>query len=254
MPLAGSPLLARARCLGFALGSPLRVTGWTALAMPKLRELALSSVALGPSDSTDSLPHMSELRRLSIRDCRLNKGVVEGLAAMCGPLAELDVTAGKLGARLGDIAGGFPSLTSLQLAGNALGSAGLARLLPALANAVVVDLRGNGLVPADVPALLAAMPRVVVLELGGNALGDDGAAQLAAWPGAAHLERLHLGNAGVTSTGARSLAASPHLANLRSLVLSGKRFDPATEAALVGSPHLASARIYGGDRFLARAT
>ena len=250
-PLAETPLAPRIRELSVISAQAARVAGWDALALPALRKLVLSTTAFAPAELGAALAAPS-LTAVHFDRCRFNKGCVEAFARIVGPLRVLGVQAAHLGPRLGEIAGSFRALVEAYLAGNELGSAGLAALLPALRNAVHVDLRGNALTAADLPGLLAAIPSVRVLELGGNPLGDAGAAAIAAHPVAAQLTRLHLGDAGVTPRGARALAEAPHLAGLRSLVLTGKRFDPQTEALLVASPHLASARIYGGDRFLAR--
>ena len=250
--LAPTPLPPRIRALTIAGGQASRVTGWEALALPALRKLFVGTVAFGPDELGAALA-APNLTSLHFDRCRFNKGSVEAFARITGPLHSLGLQAAHLGPRLGEIAGRFHALVEVSLAGNELGGAGLTHLLPALRNINHLDLRGNALTAADLPGLLDAIPRVQSLELGGNALGDAGAAAIAQHPIAAQLTRLHLGEAGITSRGARALAAAPHLAALRSLVLTGKRFDPETEAILVASPHLAGARIYGGDRFLARA-
>ena len=251
-PLAGTPLLPRVRELSVMSAQASRVAGWDALALPALRRLSLSTLAFAPAELGAALA-APRLTALHFDRCRFNKGSVEAFARIVGPLRVLGVQAAHLGPRLGEIAGGLRELVEAYLAGNELGSVGLAHLLPALRDVVHLDLRGNALAVADLAGLLDAIPSVRVLELGGNPLGDDGAAAIAHHPAAARLVRLHLGEVGLTPRGARTLAAAPNLAGLRSLVLTGKRFDPETEAILVGSPHLAGARIYGGDRFLARA-
>lgn len=249
--LAGTELIARVRVLALASAQAVRVTGWERIALPELRSLSYSTLALGPEE-LEVLGRAPKLASLHFHHCRFNKGAVEPFARASNQLRVLDLTAAHLGARLAEIARDWCELVELHLAGNELGSAGLARLLPALGRVEQLDLRGNELVIADLPGLLAAIPKIRVLELGGNLLGDEGAAMIARSAIAPQLSRLSLGLGGVTAHGARILADSPGLANLRSLVLTGKRFDPQTEAILVGSPHLAKARIYGGDRFLAR--
>ena len=250
--LRDSALLDQVRELGFA-APRIRMTGWEALAAPRLRDLELTALALGPNDLAAVLGRTPSLARLTIRDCRLNKSVVEGLVYAVGAIAQLDVTAAHFGPRLGHTLGGtaaFSRLTRAMLAGNQIGSAGLAAMRASLANVVELDLRGNELAIEDVPPLLDALGAVRVLELGDNALGDDGAAMIASWPGAKQLSRLHLGNAGVTPTGARLLAKSDNLAQLKSLVLSGSHYDTGTEADIAKA--FKNARVYLGDHFLKR--
>lgn len=243
------PLTARARELELETPSPHRLVGWDALEFPSLRALGFSTITLGAGDLA-ALVRMPLLQSLRFFHCRFNKGVVESFAAL-RDLRALDATSLHLGPRLGELAAGW-HLLEASLAGNELGPTGLRALLPALAGARFVDLRGNELTAAELPALLDALSAVTTLELGGNKLGDAGAAAIAQHPAARGLVRLHLGETGITRDGARALAAAPNLANLTSLVLTGPRFDPATEELLVHSPHLAKARIYAGDRRLAR--
>ncbi len=256
-PLAGSPLLALMRGLELTHHTPVRPTGWAALAVPEVRSIVLSSIAAGPEDLEPLLAVAAKLGSLTLSKCRLNRGALEPLARAACPLTKLDMPAHKQGPRLGELLGGNPALrglVTLGIAGNELGSAGLAALLPALRHVEHLDVRGCGLAIADLERLLVAgvLPRVRELLIGGQQVNDAFIATLASWSGAEHLRKLHLGNAGVTAKAARVLAGSPLLAGLRSLVLTGPRFDAATEAVLVGSPHLATARIYGGDRMLAR--
>ena len=249
--LAGTALLARLRELEVETFQAHRLTGLVGLDFPELRSLGFSTITHGAGDLA-ILGRMPKLTALRFFHCKFNKGVVESLGALPAGMRSLDATAMHLGPRLGQLAARWTDLVEVGFAGNQLTSAGLASLLPALAHATHVNLRGNELVTADLPALLDAIPSATVLELGGNPLGDEGAALIARHPVATRLTRLHVGETGLTREGARTFAASPNLANLRSLVLTGRRFDPATEAILVGSPHLANARIYGGDRLLAR--
>jgi len=243
------PLAERAREMELETPRPHRLTGWDALELPSLRVLGFSTITLGAGDLA-VLAKTPALESLRFFHCRFNKGVVESFGAL-RQLRALDATALHLGPRLGELASGW-HLVEASLAGNELGPAGVRALLPALATARFVDLRGNELTTAELPALLDGLPAVATLELGGNKLGDAGAALIAQHPAARGLTRLHLGDAGITRDGARALAAAPNLANLTSLVLTGARFDPATEELLVHSPHLAKARIYAGDRRLAR--
>jgi len=253
--LVGSPLAARIRSLRIGSGSG-RIAGLAELALPELRVLDLDGIAIGPEDlALLDAPHLQAVR---IAMCRLNKGVVEAFARVRGPLRRLELPSAHFGPRFGQIAGAsasYQGLQSLALAGNDLGRAGLDALLPALANVEYLDLRGNELAVTDLPKLLdpAALPKVRALLLGGNALGDAGVTAIVSSSLAQQLVRLHLGEAGVTPLGGRALAAAASLSNLKALTLTGKRFDPETEAMLLASPFLANARIYCGDRFLARS-
>jgi uncharacterized protein (TIGR02996 family) len=258
-PLAGSPLLAQIRTLVLRHYTPVRPTGWAALVLPEVRRIVWSAIAVGPDDAEALLaaPNVPKLGTLEISNCRLNRGALEPLSRARFPLAHLDMPAAKQGPRLGELLGGNPAfgnLVTLRIAGNEIGSAGFAQLLPALRHVVHLDVRGCGLAAADLERLLseAALPAVRELLIGGQPLTDAVIAKLVAWPGAARLRKLNLGQAGVSDRAAHALAACPQLANLRSLVLSGARLAPETEGALVASPHLAQARIYAGSRVLAR--
>ena len=256
-PLAGSPLLERARGLAIHHYTPVRLTGWAALVLPNVRTVDWSSIAVGPEDAEALLaaPNVPKLERLVISNCRLNRGALEPLARAAFPLKVLDLPAGGQGPRLGELIGGNPAfagLETLRIPGNEIGSAGFAALAPALRHVEYLDVRGCALAPADLAALLDHAQAVRELLVGGQPIDEGWIDKLVAWPGAARLRKLHLGYAGITARGARALAACVQLGGLRSLVLSGTKLDAATEAALVASPHLAKARIYAGNRMLAR--
>jgi hypothetical protein len=70
-----------------------------------------------------------------------------------------------------------------------------------------------------------------VLDLSNNALGDEGAAALAASPLLAGLRVLHLGRTCVGDAGARALALSPHLGDLTPH-LDGNRISAAVTGML----------------------
>ncbi|MCX5741854.1 MAG: hypothetical protein NT062_05055 [Proteobacteria bacterium] len=252
-PWRGSPLLARARALTIQ-GGARRVAAWDALGpLPHLRELVLDAVALGADDVASIVAAAPTLTRLVISAGRLNKGAEMPLAGLAH-LRELDMPAYHLGPSFGQLLGAFTQLRALAIAGSDLTDDGLRALLPALATVETLDVRGS-VSGAVIPALLAALPVVRELEIGTASTpswGDAACALLAGWAGATRLTRLHLGDAGITDVGARALAGAPNLANLTSLVLSGARLTDDAKAILVCSPHLAAARIYAGDRQLAR--
>lgn len=256
-PLAGSPLLARVRRLALQHYTPVRPTGWGALVLPNVRAVTWSAIAVGPDDAEALLaaPNVPRLERLAVSNCRLNKGALEPLARAACPLKAIDLPAAAQGPRLGELLGGNPAFANLayvRIPGNELGSSGFQALAPQLAHAVHLDVRGCALAEADLLAVLDRAGEVRELLVGGQPIGDAWIDKLVAWPGAARLRKLHLGNAGITAKHARALAACERLSGLRSLVMSGAKLDAATEAALVASPHLAKARIYAGNRMLAR--
>ncbi|MCW5805882.1 MAG: TIGR02996 domain-containing protein [Deltaproteobacteria bacterium] len=253
--LARTPLAPRIRSLAITGAGTPRLTGLDRLELPELRRLELEAIAVGPDDlALLASPHLAAVR---LQNCRLLKGVVEAFARVRGPLRRLELPACHLGPRLGELVGaGCRHLAELVLPGNELGPTGVAALRPALATVEHLDLRGNELAPEHLPLVLdeAVIPRVKALLLGGNPLGDAAVTAIVAYPGSRRLTRLHLGDAGVTSLGGRALAVAESLSGLRALTLRGKPFDPQTCAMLVASPFLANARIYVGDRFLARST
>jgi hypothetical protein len=65
-----------------------------------------------------------------------------------------------------------------------------------------------------------------------GAITDEGAAMIAAWPGAARLENLNLHDNPITDAGAFALADSPHLGGIRFFQLHGTRIGEAGFARL----------------------
>ena len=251
-PLAGSPLLARARKLRLT-GNPARVTGWEHLIAPELRALELFMRALGPADiEAVTALGLPELEELSVSWCRLNKRALEPLAKLAAPrLVKLDLPAAHVGPPLGAIVARFPALRVVRIPGNEIGSAGLAAMLPVLGNVTHLDLRGNGLVASDLPALLDAIPNIRVLRLGANELGIEGPTAIASWPRAQQLTQLDITHAG--DEGARALARSEHLSlALEKLTLGYQPVSPEVENELLDAPRIANARIYVGMKTLGR--
>jgi uncharacterized protein (TIGR02996 family) len=254
-PLAGSPLLARVRHLDLNGSDTLRVLGWGALDVPNLRALTLFEIALGPEDTEALLaaPRMAKLESLGISYCRLNKGALEPLARLRCPLRRIDLSAGHVGPKLGELLGRFRELASVRLPGNEIGSTGFAALAPALAKVTHLDLRGNDLRTGDLAALLKPRSQLTVLKLGGNLVGNKGAELVAAWPGARNLTHLDLGSADIGNRGALAIANSTQLSTkLRTLKLGNGAIAETTKHALLDAPQLANARIYVGFSMLAR--
>jgi uncharacterized protein (TIGR02996 family) len=258
--IVASPLGKRLRRLDLSSSKKHVGAGAAAARLPALVGLELEDTALGAED-VRAIAGRAQLRELAVRSCRLLKGALEPLAAARFRLRRLALPAAHAGAALGGWLASSKAIdgaVALQLAGNELGAEGVRRLLEAdLRQLVELDLRGNGLGDADLKLVLEnsekRLPRLERLLIGGNPLGDGAAARLAAWAGAKRLTKLHAGGTKLTAAGVRALAASSKLSKLRSLVLSDVRLDDATTKLLLGSKHLAKARLYVGDRFLARS-
>jgi hypothetical protein len=118
-PLAGSPLLARARSIEITGPASKRLAGWAALELPEVRSLSLGSVTLSAEDVETLLaaPRVPKLESLSIGMCRFNKGALEPLAKLRCPLRRFDLPAGHAGAALGEVLGKFRGLTYLRIPG-----------------------------------------------------------------------------------------------------------------------------------------
>jgi uncharacterized protein (TIGR02996 family) len=126
-----------------------------------------------------------------------------------------------------------------------LDAAGAARLAAAPWLAALVTLELRGAVGDEGAAALAASPHVRNLRtllLGSTGIGDHGAAALARSSTLVNLSVLSLKSNQVRDEGAQALAASPHLAHLRQLNLEGNRIGhrglPALRAAARASPRL----------------
>lgn len=245
-PLAGSPLLARAREITLH-GDTKRLAGWHHLITPEVRSLELSSLSFAPEDVAALVAHpWPHLEAIKITGCSFNKNAIDPLAKLKAPkLARFDLAAGHLGPSLGDVLAALPKLRYLRIPGNEIGSDALARLRPRFGQMTYLDLRGNAIAGPDIAPLLKALPRVSVLKLGGNALGTEAVEEIAAWPGAKRLTWLDV--AYDSERGARALANSKQLSpKLERLTLGMVRLTPATEHALLDAPRLANARIYAG--------
>ncbi len=245
-PLAGSPLLARAREITLH-GDTKRLTGWHHLITPEVRSLELSSLSFAAEDLTALVAHpWPHLEALKFTGCSFNKHAIDPLAKLKAPkLVRFDLAAGHLGPSLGAVLAALPKLRYLRIPGNEINSEALALLRPKLGQLTYLDLRGNALAGPDIAPLLKAIPRVSVLKLGGNDLGTEAVEAIAAWPGAKRLTWLDV--AFDSDRGAEALANSEHLSlALERLMLGMSRLTPAMEHALLDAPRLANARIYAG--------
>ncbi len=227
-----------------------------------LREVTLDNIGVSKADieALVELPHFANLRLLSLTMCRVGKDALLSLRAMRSVLTHLSLSSYHAGERLAQALAAAPGLGALEqlaIPNNGIGGRGLQALVETgrLATVTDLDLRSNDLSAADVESLFdgGTLKNVRRLLLGGNKLGSVTAKRIAAWPSSRQIEKLHLGDAGIGDDGAKALAASPNLVNLRSLVLSETKLSPKTVKALLDSKGLSRARLYVGDRFLARA-
>ncbi len=268
---ARSNVLATARALTLSSGyakrrarlEPFRRTP----PCPNLRSLTLDGVGVMREDvdALVSAPCFGALRDLSVTMCRLGKSAHEPFVSARAPLERFTFMTYHAGPTFGaalSTAPAFAQLRRLVVPGNEIGDDALDALARAgrLRAVEDLDLCSNALGAKAIGRLLdpgalartGALAQTRRLRLGGNPIGDSGAAAIASWPGAEHLEELHLGSAKIGDRGALALARSPHLANLRSLVLSFTKLKPSTEAELLASRSLAKARLYVNKRFLSR--
>lgn len=206
-PLAGSPLLARARDLAIH-GDSKRLTGWHQLIAPEVRSLELASLSFAAEDLAALVAQpWPKLEVLKLTGCSFNKRAIVPLAKLVAPnLVRFDLAAGHLGPLLGEVLAALPELRYLRIPGNELGGDALALMRPKLGQLSYLDLRGNALVGADIAPLLQALRCVTVLKLGSNTLGTEAVEQIAAWPGAKRLTWLDV--AYDSERGARAIASS----------------------------------------------
>lgn len=228
-----------------------------------LREVTLDNIGVSKADieALVELPHFANLRLLSLTMCRVGKDALLPLRAMRSALTHLSLSSYHAGEKLAEALAAAPGLGALEqlaIPNNGIGGRGLHALVETgrLETVTDLDLRSNDLSATDVATLFdgKTLKSVRRLLLGGNkTLGSAVAKRIASWPSSRQLEKLHLGDAGIGDDGAKALATSHNLVNLRSLVLSETKLSPKTVKALLDSKGLSRARLYVGDRFLARA-
>ncbi|CAK9057886.1 unnamed protein product [Durusdinium trenchii] len=126
----------------------------------------------------------NNLSSLALKQCGLEGAQAEKLLTLEGAQSEklthLDLSRNALGLEGANVlANWLPSLPTLQvlmLGGNALGPAGLATLVPALAPSLkILDLSLNGLGTTGIEALMPAELKLESLNLYGNWLGSTNA-------------------------------------------------------------------------------
>jgi hypothetical protein len=125
-----------------------------------------------------------------------------------------------------------------------IGDEGFATLLKSrhLAGLEALNVSANELSAEGLAALRDRLPRLRRLCLTANAIGDDGAALLAAWPHLAHVDTLYLSACELSERGVRALTTSGKLGALTRLTLAQNDLGDAGIAALAehaaSMPHL----------------
>ncbi|HYH63186.1 MAG TPA: TIGR02996 domain-containing protein [Urbifossiella sp.] len=147
-------------------------------------------------------------------------------------------------------AGGYDSLTTLCLAGHALGDDGLLTLTASSLARRLTHFRLQGdrnLVGPGVAALFdrARWPALTVLDLMPVHVAEADLAPLVSSDRFATLDKFSVFLMDGTPDSAARLAANPHVARLRTLELTGGRLGDAGARALLGSPHLSGLRRLG---------
>jgi hypothetical protein len=136
------------------------------------------------------------------------------------------------------------TLTSLTLDGNKIGDEGLRLLgtLPAFAQLRTLHLAHTGVTADGLATFLRTPPPALTnLGLNGNAVGDAGAASLAAHP--TGWTTLGLRDVGLTAAGAKALLAGDALDGCSYLDVAGNGLDTATTDALWKPVSLASGEV-----------
>ena len=199
-----------------------RAAGLAALttAWPALRGLALltarpTAAELRLLAASSFLPGLEEL---TLSSHPLDGPAAAALAGRLPPLVLLDLRGAALAAR--SVAAFVPAAARarwLELSGNALGDAGLRKLIDAggLASCEELRLSGCGLSDAAVRALVAAdPPRLRALWLDGNGIGDAGIEALARSPLFGRLDDASLAQRGLTPRSSLALEGHPLAAAL----------------------------------------
>lgn len=185
-----------------------------------LRDLNLSRNRMGKSGAA-ALAN-SAIANLGVLDLGYNGIGTEGLLALLPWLERQRLVHLDLGNTFFDSNGiaalaqsrALPDLIHMDLSGNSLADG-----MPALASAewlrglVTLDLFATRTGPAGLRRLLDSgrLDLVRTLSLSLAEIGDEGAHQLAQWPGLAKLTQLDLRGNGISDAGFRALADSPHL-------------------------------------------
>jgi hypothetical protein len=163
---------------------------------------------------------------VDVTDLEVWKGLgsaTQGELALASKVAFKNIADGSLETWLPHLSAS-PSLTSLNLAGNAIGDTGTQVLAesPHLNNLTSLDLSLNA-IGKDGAQALANSPYLInlrLLDLFMNDVGAEGANALAKSPYLKNLTSLHLARNNIGEDGAKALAKSPYLKKLSSLDLS----------------------------------
>ena len=244
------------------------------LASAKLRDLSLRCTDRADSPSSRRLFDWAPFKgitALELSGAPVTAADAGTLVATCGPLDELQLRGGKLGAPGATALGKAKALANLRILsvlGNAIGPEGT-RALMSLKKLRALDLRKNRIGTAGAEAL-GGHPALRMIDLtgntmtaetmealcGGGGLGelrelclqathvdDDGLAILAKSPLLGRLTTLKLRSNMVTDAGAKALAKSKHATSLRSLNLNNNEITAAGKQLLDDSKYLENARI-----------
>ncbi|HEY1191794.1 MAG TPA: TIGR02996 domain-containing protein [Gemmata sp.] len=249
--LLAAPVFAELRALDLR-DNAIGAGGWEAFrtARFRLRELDISGTQLGGAlGQLLQCATLSELRRLHLNRAGLDEESVQALAGskFWSQAEELRIPAGVQWNNDGydDEGADAPPAPAAPVALDALfAAAGSSHLR-------VLDIMGNAIRDAGVARLCAApwAGALAYLDLSQNYLTDEALRLLARCGKFKNLHTLHLNSnsvyqqdgaaphESVTDAGLRALADSPDLANLRVLSLSGTRITAAGVEAVLHSPH-----------------
>ena len=236
----------------------LREKPWSFLNAPLLADVAvldLSRLRLGKADVVrlGRSPKLAGLRGLHLGSSFYEAGTLEALVAGDGltSLQALDLSIDWLGFLQAKRLAKWPRLGQmrvLNLAGNDLGSAGVAALAAApLGNLRRLNLQSCKLRDASACALAKApLDNLTWLYLLHNNIDSRGVIALARSPHLAQLTYLdlsvYLAEVGAGDAGAEALAGSPSMSNLEHLGLVENSVGDAGALALARSPHLTRLR------------
>lgn len=226
-------------------------------ALPQVRVLDLGENQIEDADLAPLLQSgwVRPLHELKLDQNQLTAVSITRLAALkLRELRRLDLSnnsVGAVGIRSLARAAFLPGLTGLALRYTKLGEEGvreLVKLLPSAARLTELELLGAGVSEGGLAAILATATarRLALLDLSYNALGDAGAARLAAIELPA-LTTLRLDECELGDAGARSLAQL-RAKVLRSLSLGNNQLSEAGLGALLaatGMPGLAELSLRG---------
>jgi uncharacterized protein (TIGR02996 family) len=236
------------------------LNGFINFGLTRLRSLDLSGNPVGTYGARRLAlsGHVTDLRRLSLRGCRLTAEAAQSLGEICATeLRALDLSFNRIeheGAEQLAQGSRLAGLRELYLEECGL-TAWSARVLtwsPHLSELRVLHLDRNPIDDKVLQALGAEKfplrPHLTTLNLNECSLTDEGIAAVHVWPKLPALCRLGLSGNNLTDDSARRLAESPLLAKLTHLNLSGTDITSDGVRMLLASPHgrrLQSLRLEG---------